>query len=129
MLRNEQVQHSPLLILPKNGETLYMVLAQVNRVEASRHSLYKFYIGTNLTRRFHCDSLPPFIRNKFSFIHAREQEYKLIPNEDLYELDCYRWQQYTHNNPEYKYIGWRLSDTIYIVVLTLDELKELQGRE
>ena len=59
-----------------------------------------------------------------------------IPKEDwnieqykdyLLEVDCYAHRKNFTKNPEFKNIGWCMSDSIYVIVVTEDELSELKG--
>jgi hypothetical protein len=103
-----------------------MVLCEVNYVEAFRHSSYKFYTDSNTLRRYTDPVLPNFLRVKFSMIKAADVKGEFMPV-DFSELDCYRWREATKNNPEFKYIGWQISDTLFVIVCDKDELLQLRG--
>ena len=130
----KKVSLSPVPILPPEDETLYMVLCEVNYVETSRHSSYKFYTDSNTLRRYTDPVLPNFLRVKFSMIKAadvREEFLGLRTKHaamiDFGEGDCYRWREATKNNPEFKYIGWQISDTLFVIVCDKGELSQLRG--
>ena len=128
-MRTEEIQYSPFKL---HGE--YLVVIQLESVvnlrqTLSHSSMYNIYIGNNTKRIFSPSSLPKFIQLKLAMINS-------IPREDwnieqyenyLLEIDCYAHRKNFTKHPEFKNIGWCMSDSIYVIVLTEDELSELKG--
>ena len=98
-----------------------------NRV--SNQTAYNVYIGDNTKRIFQAKTLPTFIKSKLAMIKSiPKEEWNAYKDDELFnELDCYLPQNHTRNNPEFKYIGWCVSDSIYVIILSNEELSELKG--
>ena len=98
-----------------------------NRV--SNQTVYNVYIGNNTKRIFKHVTLPTFIKSKLAMIKSiPKEEWNAYKDDELFnELDCYLPQNHTQNNPEFKNIGWCVSDSIYVIIMSEDELSELKG--
>ena len=108
-MRTEEILHSPRPYL----ENYKVILETKNPVSYGiNYSTYSLYVGNNTKRIFSPSSLPPFIKLKLAMINS-------IPRKD--------YHRYTKNNPEFKHIGWCVSDSIYVIVMSEDELSELKG--
>ena len=125
-MRTEEILHSPYPF-----QDNYMVILEMEIVVNSLQNSpqYNFYVGNNTKRIFSPFSLPKFIQVKLAMINS-------IPKEDwnieqyenyLLEVDCYAHRKNFTKNPEFKNIGWCMSDSIYVIVMSEDELSELKG--
>jgi hypothetical protein len=57
-----------------------------------------------------------------------KEEWKSFEYDETFtELDCYIPPKYITYNPEFKHIGWCVSDSIYVIILSEEELSELKG--
>lgn len=124
MYNNQKIQNSPMP-LKVDGEFFYMTVVQVDFVETHRPSLCKIYLGEDLVRRFTWASLPKHLKVKFTMIHALPPS-KLKEDSQLYEIDMYHAPTYVTNS-EFNSIGWRVSNSMYVIVLSGDEIKQILG--
>jgi hypothetical protein len=90
------------------------------RIEQDKHTIY---VGDNHTRMFDADTLPAFIKHKLAMIIVSATPESLIRTDaQLTNLELY--------NPrvgDLELIGWRASQTMYIVVMSEEELDSLRG--
>ena len=125
-MRTEEILHSPYPF-----QDNYMVILEMDTVVSSRRdtSQYNFYVGDNTKRIFLPFSLPSFIQSRLAMINSisKEDWNSFEHDETFHELDCYTHYRYTKNNPEFKNIGWCVSDSIYVIIVSEDELSELKG--
>jgi len=125
-MRTEDILHSPYPF-----QDNYMVILEMDNVATSLQNSpqYNFYVGNNTKRIFLPFSLPKFIRLKLAMINSiPKKDWNSFKHDDIFnELDCYLPANYTENNPEFKHIGWCVSDSIYVIVMAEDELSELKG--
>ena len=125
-MRANQILHSPYPSL----ENFMVILETENPVSYGINNLsYNVYIGDNTKRIFKHGTLPTFIKSKLAMIKSiPKEEWNAYNNDELFnELDCYLPQNHTQNNPEFKKIGWCVSDSIYVIILSEEELSELKG--
>ena len=110
-MRTEEILHSPRPYL----ENYKVILETKNPVSYGRI--------------FSPSSLPPFIKLKLAMINSiPRKDWKSFEHDDTFtELDCYLPPKYITYNPEFKHIGWCVSDSIYVIVMSEDELSELKG--
>ena len=125
-MRTEEIIHSPYPF-----QDNYMVVLEMDTVVDSRRKTpqYNFYVGNNTKRIFSPSSLPPFIKLKLAMINSiPRKDWKSFEHDDTFtELDCYLPPKYITYNSEFKHIGWCVSDSIYVIVMSEDELSELKG--
>ena len=123
-MRTEEIQYSPFKL---HGR--YMVVITKRPQVGTFSCSYNFYVGNNTKRILDTHSLPKFVQLKLAMINS-------IPKEDwnieqyenhLLEVDCYAHRKNFTKNPEFKNIGWCMSDSIYVIVVSEDELSELKG--
>jgi hypothetical protein len=90
------------------------------RIEQDKHTIY---VGDNHTRMFDADTLPAFIKHKLAMIIvSATPESSIRTDAQLTNLELY--------NPrvgDLELIGWRASQTMYIVVMSEEELDSLRG--
>tara|TARA_R110002072_G_scaffold296055_1_gene467423 strand:+ start:181 stop:621 length:441 start_codon:yes stop_codon:yes gene_type:complete len=126
-MRTEEIVYSPRPFLNHQ----HLVLLEMGIVSKSIHSLpqYNLYVGNNTKRIFLPSSLPSFIQLKLAMINSiPKEDWNLFRHDETFlEIDCYIYHRYTKNNPEFKHIGWCVSDSIYVIVMSEDELSELKG--
>ena len=125
-MRTEEILHSPRPYL----ENYKVILETKNPVTYGiNYSTYSLYVGNNTKRIFSPSSLPPFIKLKLAMINSiPKKDWKSFEHDDTFtELDCYLPPKYITYNPEFKHIGWCVSDSIYVIVMSEDELSELKG--
>ncbi len=91
------------------------------RIEQEKHTIY---VGDNHTRMFDTDTLPAFIKHKLAMIIVSATPESLIRTDaQLTNLELY--------NPrvgDMHLIGWRASQSMYIVVMSEEELDSLRGK-
>ena len=125
-MRANQILHSPYPSLENFMVILEMGL-QMETINSSPR--YNVYIGDNTKRIFKDGTLPTFIKSKLAMIKSiPREEWNAYKDDELFnELDCYLPQNHTQNNPEFKKIGWCVSDSIYVIIMSEEELSELKG--
>jgi hypothetical protein len=79
------------------------------------------YVGDNHKRMFDADSLPDFLKHKLAMITVSDQG-ELLNEAHLTRLDLFMTKK-----GALECIGWRSSNSFYIVVMTDDELESLKG--
>ena len=125
-MRANQILHSPYPSLEN-----FMVILEMEIVVNSLQKSYTYnvYIGDNTKRIFKHVTLPTFIKSKLAMIKSiPKEEWNAYKDDELFnELDCYLPQNHTQNNPEFKKIGWCVSDSIYVIIMSEEELSELKG--
>ena len=125
-MRANQILHSPYPSLENFMVILEMGL-QMETINSSPR--YNVYIGDSTKRIFKDGTLPTFIKSKLAMIKSiPREEWNAYKDDELFnELDCYLPQNHTQNNPEFKKIGWCVSDSIYVIIMSEEELSELKG--
>jgi hypothetical protein len=90
------------------------------RIEQEKHTIY---VGDNHTRMFDTDTLPAFIKHKLAMIIvSATPESSIRTDAQLTNLELY--------NPrvgDLELIGWRASQSMYVVVMSEEELDSLRG--
>lgn len=84
---------------------------------------YIVFIGQKFTRTFNEKTIPSNILAKLTMARASDKEYS--SDNAIGYLDVF---YYSHND-SMSDVAWRVSDTIYIVVLEERELRSLFGKE
>jgi len=131
-MRANQILHSPYPSLEN-----FMVILETETSTNSRLHMgttyvpnsYNVYIGDNTKRIFKPATLPTCIKSKLAMIKSiPKEEWNAYKDDELFnELDCYLPQNNTQNNPDITHIGWCVSDSIYVIILSNEELSELKG--
>lgn len=86
------------------------------------NELHTVYVGDNHTRMFDADTLPDFLKHKLAMITVSDNG-ELIQDKLLSPLSLF-----TTRKGKLETIGWRASQSMYIVVMTLSELHSLTGK-
>ena len=90
------------------------------RIEGDKHTIY---VGDNHTRMFDGDTLPAFIKHKLAMIIVSATPESLIRTDaQLTNLELY-----APRAGDLHLIGWRASQSMYVVVMTDEELESLRG--
>jgi hypothetical protein len=97
------------------GEGLYRVPVQI---ENEQHTVY---VGDNHKRMFDADSLPDFLKHKLAMITVSGQ------GELLDERSLTRLHLFATKRGDLECVGWRVSPSFYVVVMTDAELESLKG--
>ena len=97
------------------GEGLYRVPVHI---ENEQHTVY---VGDNHKRMFDADSLPDFMKHKLAMITVSGQ------GELINDFAVTRLRLFETKRGDLECIGWRVSHSFYIVVMTDDELESLKG--
>mgnify|MGYP003117779385 CR=1 FL=1 len=109
----------------------HMVLLKMDTVVNSQQNSpqYNLYIGNNTKRIYAENNLPKFIQLKLTMINAipKDKWNGYFDSDNFFEENCYSYKRFTQHNPEFKHIGWQVSDSIYVIVLNEDELTKLKG--
>lgn len=82
---------------------------------------YRVFVGKQSSRLFRGETMPPNILSKIVMANTVCTQYQ--SDKDMYEYDLYICK----GGDAMSDIGWRASESMYIVVLTQDELNELKG--
>ena len=128
-MRTEEIIYSPY----QCEKNKFLVLMQVSTKTSNAsgrvlYPEYNLYVGNNTKRIFQRTTLPTFIQSKLAMINTiPKEQWNSFSDDTFYEMNCYLYNRYTKNNPEFKHIGWQVSDSIYVIVLDEDELTELKG--
>lgn len=96
-------------------EGLYRVPVKVTKEK------YRVFVGKNSTRLFTKNTIPPEILAKLVMATSTCKEYQL--DKDMYEYDLYACL----HRGDMSDVGWRESESMYVVVLTDTELNQLKG--
>jgi hypothetical protein len=88
------------------------------RIEGAKHTVF---VGDEHLRIFDYDTLPTFIKHKLSMIIVSSNPEVLFMDTQLSRLELFKTQGDT------PLIGWRASNTMYIVIMTDAELESLKG--
>jgi hypothetical protein len=92
------------------------------RIEDEKHTIY---VGDNHVRMFDADTLPAFIKHKLAMVIVSATPESLVkPNVLLTSLELYT----TPKAGNLQTIGWRASQSMYIVVMSEEELDSLRGK-
>ena len=97
-------------------EGLYRVPVHV---ENDKHTIY---VGDNHKRMFDADTLPAFIKHKLAMIIVSATPESLISDVHLTNLHLYATRKGNLQS-----IGWKASQSMYIVVMSEEELDSLRG--
>ena len=97
------------------GDRLYRVPVQI---VDEQHTVY---VGDNHKRMFDTDSLPDFLKHKLAMITVSGHG-ELLSDKELTRLHLFATKI-----GELECIGWRVSESFYVVVMTDDELESLRG--
>ena len=97
------------------GEGVYRVPV---RIEGAKHTIF---VGDEHLRIVDYDTLPAFIKHKLSMIIVSSNPEVLTMDTRLSRLDLFKTQGDTPT------VGWRASNTMYIVIMTDAELESLKG--
>jgi hypothetical protein len=115
---NDDVVRSLSPISHEFEEGLYRVPV---RIEGEKHTIY---VGDNHKRMFDAGTLPAFIKHKLAMIIVSATPESLVkPNVFLTNLELYN----TPKTGNLQTVGWRASQSMYIVVMSEEELDSLRG--
>jgi hypothetical protein len=90
------------------------------RIEGEKHTIF---VGDNHTRMFDADTLPAFIKHKLAMIIvSATPESVNKPDDFLSKLELYNTRKGGLQS-----IGWKASQSMYIVVMSEEELTSLTG--
>ena len=85
--------------------------------------VYNFYIAKDSIRRYAPDSLPSFLHIKIIIAKALSTKPRF---KSIYSIPS-KNELFTCPEDGHEDISWKLSDSIYVIVLHEDELMMLQG--
>jgi hypothetical protein len=115
---NDDVVRSLSPISHEFEEGLYRVPV---RIEGEKHTIY---VGDNHKRMFDADTLPAFIKHKLAMIIVSATPESLVRTDiQLTNLELYA----TPKAGSLQTVGWRASQSMYIVVMSEEELDSLRG--
>lgn len=83
--------------------------------------VHTIFVGDNLRRRFDVDTLPDVLKHKLSMING--SPYGGVIDREVTNIDVYS----IPDVGDFYMIGWRVTEEMYCLVLTRDELYELRG--
>jgi len=93
----------------------------------SMHDLYTIYVGDKFTRVYNSDTLPDEVKVKLTMINA-------LPIDNLYTEQWVEYNPiYVYMAPEslsttYQDVGWRVTESMYCLVLTEKCLMDMRGK-
>lgn len=82
------------------------------------------FVGDNHRRRFDVNTLPEMLTHKLSMINASPYS-GVIDRGQVTNIDVYT----VPDNNEFHFIGWRVTEEMYCVILTREELDLLRGEK
>jgi hypothetical protein len=82
---------------------------------------YTIYVGDRFTRIYNEDTLPDEVKTKMAMILASDTQ-AITDDRSLTNLSLYQ----TPDNEPMREIGWRASETYFVVVLTSKTLQEMR---
>lgn len=82
---------------------------------------YTVYVSENYHRIYNVSTLPDEIKTKMAMILSND--WNIVEDDDLTTLNLFT----TTNKNEYRDIGWRASETMFIVMLDYLTLKQMKG--
>ena len=83
---------------------------------------HTIFVGDNLRRHFDVNTLPEMLKHKLSMINATRQG-GVINTSEVYNMEVYT----IPDDSEFSMIGWRVTEELYCVILTREELYSLRG--
>jgi hypothetical protein len=103
----------------ESEEGLYRVPV---RIEDEKHTIF---VGDNHKRMFDADTLPAFIKHKLAMIIVSATPESVNKSDEfLSKLELFA----TPRTGDLQTVGWRASHTMYIVVMSEEELTSLIGK-
>lgn len=85
------------------------------------NGLHTVYVADDHVRMFDADTLPDFVRHKLAMIVVKD--WGNLPDDNILStLDLF-----AARDGDMHTIGWKASDSYYIVVMTTSELMSLRG--
>jgi hypothetical protein len=92
------------------------------RIEGEKHTIF---VGDNHKRMFDADTLPAFIKHKLAMIIVSATPESVNKSDEfLSKLELFA----TPRTGDLQTVGWRASHTMYIVVMSEEELTSLIGK-
>lgn len=83
---------------------------------------YLIGVGDKSFRIIDDTNMPSFIKQKLTMILASQSD-EPQADEELDKLELYN----NRGNPELNDIGWRASQTVFVIILSDEELRSLRG--
>lgn len=80
---------------------------------------YVVFIGDNQKRYYTDESLPDFIKQRIGMIKASPKG-DVKTDRELHKLDLFK-----SRSKGFEFIGWQASDTMFVIVLSEEELIEI----
>lgn len=84
---------------------------------------YKVYVADNYVRSFSDKTLPDFIRHKLTMIRA-SPERALVSDRRLSRLSLFASRGASDG---FDMVGWQASDSMYVIILTNEQLEDMRG--
>lgn len=91
-------------------------------LEVKKYGIYVIGIGRKYNRIFNNKTLPDFIKSKLTIIKAIDGKY--IEDAEVHPVGAYL---YTGKDKDMAEIGWRVSTSLYIIIVNRDEYMQLRG--
>ena len=85
--------------------------------------IYNVYVGKDTTRRYKQEQLPSFILSKIIIAKELSTNPKL---KSIYSIPT-KYQLFTCPEDGVETIAWKISDSIYVIVLSEKELSKIKG--
>jgi hypothetical protein len=85
--------------------------------------IYNVYVGKDTTRRYKQEQLPSFILSKIIIAKELSTNPKL---KSIYSIPS-KYQLFTCPEDGVETIAWKISDSIYVIVLSEKELSKIKG--
>jgi hypothetical protein len=115
IIEGGRVVHSLSPMGHEFGEGLYRVPVHI---QDEQHTVY---VGDNHTRMFDADTLPDFMKHKLAMVTVSGQ------GELLNDFAVTRLRLFETKKGDLECIGWRVSSSFYVVIMTDAELESLKG--
>lgn len=110
-------------LVPLVHQTMWE-LHRVPMRKLGKERAYLMHVKEGVNRIWTDETMPDFIKTKLTMILASQVK-EPIPDDELDRIELY----INHDNPELSEVGWRASESMFIIVMTDEELRSLWGEQ
>jgi len=110
-------------LIPLVHQTMWN-LHRVPMSKIGKERAYLMHVKEGVNRIWTDETMPDFIKTKLTMILASQVK-EPIPDDELNRIELY----INHDNPELGEVGWRASESMFIIVMTDEELRSLWGEQ
>lgn len=110
-------------LVPLVHQTMWE-LHRVPMRKIGKERAYLMHVKEGVNRIWTDETMPDFIKTKLTMILASQVK-EPIPDDELDRIELY----INHDNPELSEVGWQASESMFIIVMTDEELRSLWGEQ